>query len=101
MNVKLAYGRGELTVALPEDRTTVIAPSNNPGLPDEKAAIISAMQDPMGAPQLREFLHAARRVCIAFTDLTLATPHERIIPWLLDYLDGLVHRENITLLNQL
>src|SRR2546425_2513121 len=101
MNVKLAYGRGELTVALPDDRTTVIAPSNNPGLPDEKAAVISALQDPMGAPPLREFLHATHRVCIAFTDLTRATPNERIIPWLLDYLDGLVPRENITLLNQL
>ena len=101
MNVKLAYGQGHLTVALPDDRTTVIAPSNNPGLPDEKAAVISALQDPMGAPPLREFLHAADRICIAFTDLTRATPNERIIPWLLEYMDGLVPRENITLLNQL
>src|SRR3989475_5264111 len=101
MNVKLAYGRGHLTVALPDDRTTVIAPSNNPGLPDEKAAVISALEHPMGAPPLREFLRAAHRVCIAFTDLTRATPNERIIPWLLESMDGLVPRENITLLNQL
>jgi lactate racemase len=101
MNVKLAYGQGQLAVALPDDRTTVIEPSNNPGLPDEKAAVNSALQDPMGAPPLREFLHATHRVCIAFTDLTRATPNERIIPWLLDYLDGLVPSENITLLNQL
>src|SRR5947207_684708 len=101
MNVKLAYGRGQLTVALPEDRTTVIAPSHNPGLPDEKAAVISALQDPIGAPPLREFLHATHRVCIAFTDLTRATPNERIIPWLLEWMDGRVPRENITLLNQL
>ena len=101
MNVKLAYGRDQLTVALPDDRTTVVAPSNNPGLPDEKAAVISALQDPMGAPPLRELLHATDRVCIAFTDLTRATPNERIIPWLLESMDGLVPRENITLLNQL
>src|SRR5436309_6797525 len=101
MNVKLAYGRGQLTVALPDDHTTVIAPSHNPGLPDEKAAVISALQDPIGAPPLREFLHATHRVCIAFTDLTRATPNERIIPWLLEWMDGLVPRENITLLNQL
>src|SRR5437773_6302601 len=101
MNVKLAYGRGQLTVALPDDHTTVIAPSHNPGLPDEKAAVISALQCPMGAPPLREFLHATHRVCIAFTDLTRATPNERIFPWLLEYMDGLVPRENITLLNQL
>src|SRR5216117_598134 len=101
MNVKLAYGRGQLTVALPEDRTTVIAPSNNPGLPDEKAAVIGALQTPIGAPPLREFLDATRSVCIAFTDLTRATPNERIIPWLLEHLNGLIPRENITLLNQL
>src|SRR3989475_1448671 len=101
MNVKLAYGRGQLGIALPDHRTTVIAPSNNPGLPDEKAAVISALQAPMGAPPLRELLHAAHRVCIAFTDLTRATPNERIIPWLLESMDGLVPRENITLLNQL
>src|SRR6266487_4575446 len=101
MNVKLAYGQGQLTVGLPDDHTTVIAPSHNPGLPDEKAAVISALQDPIGAPPLREFLHATHRVCIAFTDLTRATPNERIIPWLLESMDGLVPRENITLLNQL
>ena len=101
MNVKLAYGRSHLIVALPDDRTTVIAPSHNPGLPDEKAAVISAVKSPMGAPPLREILRANHRVCIAFTDLTRATPNERIIPWLLESMDGLVPRENITLLNQL
>jgi nickel-dependent lactate racemase len=101
MNVKLAYGRGHLPVALPDDRTTVISPSNNPGLADEKAAVINALKSPMGVPPLREFLHATHRVCIAFTDLTRATPNERIIPWLLEFMDGLVPRENITLLNQL
>jgi nickel-dependent lactate racemase len=101
MNVKLAYGRGHLTVALPDDRTTVISPSNNPGLADEKAAVINALKYPMGASPLREYLRASHRVCIAFTDLTRATPNERIIPWLLESMAGLVPRENITLLNQL
>src|SRR6266542_4161866 len=101
MNVNLAYGRDHLTVALPDDRTTIIALSHNPGLPDEKAAVMRALQDPISAPPLREFLPAAARVCIAFTDLTRATPNERIIPWLLESMDGLVPRENITLLNQL
>src|SRR5436190_3848474 len=101
MNVKLAYGRGHLAVTLPDDRTTIISPSNNSGLADEKAAVINALKYPMGAPPLREFLQATHRVCIAFTDLTRATPNERIIPWLLEAMDGLVPRENITLLNQL
>jgi nickel-dependent lactate racemase len=101
MNVKLAYGQGHLTVALPDQRTTVIAPAHNPGLADEKSAVIGALQNPIGARPLREVIRATDRVCIAFTDLTRATPNERIIPWLLEAVDGLVPRENITLLNQL
>src|SRR5262249_53546364 len=101
MNVKLAYGRGNLTVALPDDRTTVITPSHNPGLPDEKAAVINALQTPIGAPSLGEILRASHRVCVAFTDLTRATPNERIIPWLLEFMKDMVPRENVTLLNQL
>src|ERR1041385_3204582 len=101
MNVKLAYGQGHLTVALPDQRTTVIAPAHNPGLADEKSAVIGALQNPIGARPLREVIRATDRVCIAFTDLTRATPNERIIPWLLEAMNGVVPRENITLLNQL
>src|SRR5437870_4420671 len=100
MQVKLAYGQGHLTVDLPQDRLTVIQPSHNPGLPDEKAAVIAALERPIGARPLREFIQPTDRVCIAFTDLTRATPNGRIIPWLLQHLNHLP-RENITLLNQL
>ncbi len=41
---------------------------------------------PIGAKPLREWIKKGDRVCIAFTDLTRATPNERLIPWLLDYL---------------
>src|SRR3989454_429157 len=101
MKVKLAYGQGHLAVDLPNDRTTVIEPSHNPGLADEKGAVIAALQNPIGSRPLRELVQPSDRVCIAFTDLTRPTPNDRIIPWLLEYLDGLVPRENITLLNQL
>jgi len=100
MTVKLAYGQGYLTVDLPEDRTTIIEPLHNPGLPDEQAAVLAALQNPIGSRPLRELIKPADRVCIAFTDLTRATPNDRIIPWLLAHLDH-VSRGNITLLNQL
>src|SRR5437762_6810381 len=35
------------------------------------------------ARPIRELIKSTDRVCIAFTDLTRATPNERIIPWLL------------------
>ncbi len=100
MNVHLAYGQGNLTVDLPDNRTTVIEPTHCAGLADERAAVLRALDNPIAARPLRQWITPKDRVCIAFTDLTRATPNERLIPWLLDYLRD-VPRENITLLNQL
>jgi lactate racemase len=99
MKVKLAYGQGHLAVDFPEG-TTVIEPSHNPGLPDEKGAVLRALHEPIGTKPLRDWIHRDSKICIAFTDITRATPNDRIIPWLLEHLEG--HpRENIVLLNQL
>jgi nickel-dependent lactate racemase len=100
MKVNLAYGQGHLPVELPDGRTTVIEPAHTPGLADERAAVLAAIDQPIGAPPLRDWIKPAHRVCILFTDITRATPNERLIPWLLDQLAH-VPRENITLLNQL
>jgi nickel-dependent lactate racemase len=100
MNVRLAYGQGHLPVDFPAGRTVVIEPAARPGLPDERAALLAALEAPRGSAPLRERISPADRVCILFTDLTRATPNHRIIPWLLDHLRD--HpRENLTLLNQL
>ena len=100
MKVHLAYGQGQLAVELPKDRTTIITPSHRPGLPDERAAVLRALDQPIGSKPLRELVQPASKVLISFTDITRATPNDRIIPWLLEHLAP-VPRENITLLNQL
>lgn len=100
MKVDLAYGHGHLQIDLPDHRVTVIAPSHNPGLPDEKVAVMTALQTPIASKPLRDWIKPSDKICIAFTDITRATPNERIIPWLLEYLAEFP-RENITLLNQL
>jgi nickel-dependent lactate racemase len=100
MKVNLAYGQGLLPIEFPDGRTVVIAPSHTPGLPDEKAAVIRALEQPIASKPLRELIGAKTKVCILFTDITRATPNERIIPWLLEHLSH-IPRENITLLNQL
>ena len=99
MNVRLAYGQGHLEVGFPDERTTVITPSHRAGLADERAAVIRALEEPIGSAPLRQRLKPSDRVCILFTDITRATPNHRMIPWLLDHLRD--HpRENLTLLNQ-
>src|SRR5688572_4767498 len=100
MKVNLAYGQGWLPVEFPDGRTTIIEPSHKPGLSDEKAAVIQALEQPIASKPLRELIGAQTKICILFTDITRATPNDRIIPWLLEHLSH-VPRENITLLNQL
>jgi nickel-dependent lactate racemase len=98
MKVRLAYGQGHLPVELPDGLTTIIEPAHTPGLADERGAVLAALGKPTGARPLREWMQPGSRVCIVFTDITRATPNERLIPWLLDYLAD-VPREDITLLN--
>lgn len=97
--VQLAYGRGFLDVELPGDRTDVIEPVSVPGLKDEKESFLRSLNHPIGSRSLREHLFPDARVCIVFTDITRATPNERIIPWLLEYLIEVVPASNITLIN--
>ena len=99
MKVNLAYGSGHLPIEVPDDRTTVIEPAHIDGLADEKAAVLGALQNPIGSQALLERISADTKICIAFTDITRATPNDRIIPWLLEHLGG--RGDNITLLNQL
>jgi len=100
MQVPLAYGRGFLHVELPEERTSVIEPTHRRGLEDERFAFYEALNLPIAARPLAEWWKVGDRVCIVFTDITRATPNDRIIPWLLEYLhDAGVPAEAITLLN--
>lgn len=85
MQIHLAYGRSGLDVELP-DSTVVIEPVDAPGLPDERAAVETAFRAPTGARPLREIVAAQDRVCIVTSDITRATPNERLIPWILDEL---------------
>jgi nickel-dependent lactate racemase len=102
MKIPLAYGRGHLEVELPGDRTTIIEPSPQAGVPDERAAIIAALEAPVKCEPLRKLVDSRKRIVIVHTDITRATPNDRIIPWLLAYLEGAgASRENITLLNGL
>ncbi|MFA6564438.1 MAG: nickel-dependent lactate racemase [Verrucomicrobiia bacterium] len=102
MNVHLAYGKTGLDVEFPEGRTTVITPSHVAGLPDERAAFAAALARPIKANPLSETVRPADKICVVFSDITRATPNERIIPWLLAELERCgARRENITLLNGL
>jgi lactate racemase len=100
MTVRIAYGKGWLSIDLPTEKVSVIEPEPCAGLPDERAAFVEALNNPVAVPPLRAWWMPGRSVCIVFTDITRATPNDRLLPWLLAYLhDAGVPRDSITLLN--
>lgn len=100
MLVHLAYGREGLDVQLPDRNLTVIEPLFVPGLPDEQAALLQALRQPIASPPLRELVKRNDRVAVVFSDLTRPVPNRRLLPPLLAELDHLP-RENILLINAL
>ncbi len=101
MEVKLAYGRDGLCLDLPDPVDVVTSPFV-PGLADEAQALREALRHPIQSAPLAAKVRPGDRVVIAHTDITRATPNARILPVLLDELEGAgVRRGDITLLNAL
>lgn len=98
MKVNLAYGRSGLAVELPDD-VQVIHSRFIPGLPDERAAIQAALRSPAQSPPLASLAKAGSKVVIAHSDITRATPNQRILPVIIEELEQAgVSRGDITLL---
>ncbi len=101
MKVDLNYGRQGLEINLP-DAVDVLATHFIPGIPDEAEGIRKALQEPISSPPLSTLVEAGDRVIVVHTDITRATPNERILPVLLDeLLSGGIASQDITLLNGL
>jgi nickel-dependent lactate racemase len=101
MNVHLAYGRNGLTVDLPA-HTDVITARPVAGLPDEGAALLAALRQPIASPPLAERVRPGDTVVICHSDITRATPNDRILPVILAELEAAgVRRRDIVLLNAL
>ena len=97
--VNLAYGRGHLTINVPE-RAVVIEPRHLDGLADEKGAVLKALREPIGAPPLASMVKADDKVVIVISDITRPTPNHKLVPWVLEEISH-VPRENVTIINGL
>ncbi len=101
MQVKLSYGRQGLSITLP-DSADVLAMRFQPGLPDENRVIRESLLEPIGCPPLEALVKPGDRVTVVHTDITRATPNDRILPVLLDALtEAGIEGGDITLLNGL
>ena len=80
--VRLPYGRQAFTLnlaALPR-RPTVLSAPDLPANRDPAGAISRAMQEPIGAPPLREIVKRGDRVVILVSDLTRPTGADLFMP---------------------
>ena len=99
--VDLAYGRNGLTIEVPS-RAQVVTPREVAGIEDEAAALDAALAAPTDSPPLAELAAGKRRVVVTHSDITRATPNDRILPVLLRALEAAgVARGDITLINAL
>ncbi len=85
----LRYGKGSVTVDLPEDRiTTVVTGKDSPALPDLEAAYLHALDHPIDSAPLRYMVKPGETVAIAVSDITRVwQQNDRTLPLLLNYLN--------------
>ncbi len=101
MNISIAYGKTGLSITVP-DGTDIIQSTQLPGLSSETDAIRQALHKPIQSPPLSEQVDSSSRIVVVHTDITRATPNDRILPVLLqELLDAGVPRDQITLVNAL
>jgi len=96
MIVSLPYGSSTLPVTVP-DGSDVIAGTEPAPIANERAAFLQAVRSPIGSEPLRDTIAPNERVVIVTSDVTRATPNDRLIPWILDELTH-VAPENVTVL---
>jgi nickel-dependent lactate racemase len=101
MIVKVAYGRNGLSIELP-DSAEIILPRYTKGLPDETFAIRQALRAPIQSPPLSDLIKPGMKIVITHSDITRATPNDRILPVVLDELTAAgIDKNDITLINAL
>jgi nickel-dependent lactate racemase len=95
--VDLAYGSSQLTVELP-DGTSVVAPEDRPGVPDELGAVRDALRSPVEGPALRDVVRRGAKVAIAVCDGTRPQPRRPMLAAILEEIAGTVDLDDVVVL---
>lgn len=98
MEIKLPFGRSDVTACLPDEYTVdIIEPSDVPADPDPLGCVVQALEAPLGGCKLEDFA-GARSVSIAISDKTRPVPHHYLLPPLLERLEKIgIAQQAITL----
>ena len=100
MQVDINYAKGNLTLDLDDNYdVTVITKKPMPVLADPKAAIIEAINNPVGGGSLDDLAGPGKTVCILICDITRPVPNGLFLPILIQRLmDQGVAASDITVL---
>ncbi|RYF57048.1 MAG: nickel-dependent lactate racemase, partial [Comamonadaceae bacterium] len=96
--MELAYGKGGLTIELPEARTTVVSPAYQEAAVDVPTTLRNALAKPVSGAPLRDIVRPGQKIAVSMCDLTRPQPRELMVRALLAELDGIVTRDDVTLL---
>jgi nickel-dependent lactate racemase len=87
--VKLHCGDDVLELDIPEKNLVFeIEPQKFEMPADEDAEIVNSINNPIGTPKLRDMVDSSMNVLILADDRTRLTPQKKIIPLILDELNG-------------
>lgn len=103
MDVTIAYGERNKRISLPGGLDVeVVRPIDMPGLADEETAILNALGKPINSKPLTELVVPGQTAAIVHSDITRATPNARLLPPIINTLEGAgIRPEDITLINGL
>jgi nickel-dependent lactate racemase len=98
--IAVSYGRGHMPLTLPKRaRPTIIRKQQLPKLPDQHAAIATALQQPVGSPPLSELAKGRKSACILICDITRPVPNRLFLrPIIETMIAGGIPREQISVL---
>ena len=101
MQIMMDYGRKGLLIDVPNN-ADIFHVREVPALEDEYHAIQKAMQNPVNSKPLDALVRSGMKILIVHSDITRATPNDRLLPIIINELEKAdVNKEDITLLNGL
>ena len=100
MNIEFGYDTSTQTVTVPEERLLAVLEPGAfpPAAGSEEDLVRAALAAPIGAPPLREAVHAGEKIVLVTSDISRPMPTWTVMPALLDELyDAGAVPEDITL----
>lgn len=98
--IAISYGRGHLDLHLPEGASpTVIRKQPLPKIADPKAAVLSALENPIDAAPLSQLAKGRNSACVLICDITRPVPNHLFLrPMIETMISAGIPRDNICVL---